>query len=249
MLLQFHAPRGGQNMVKQILFMNIAWMRFYRGIAGDTPEGGFRYMLERRGTPNEIFNFLPYRGRCYGYAAVPDGSINIKRLGASQGDEFIDNVLVVWTATQPSVGNFIVGWYDGARVFAELQERPVTPETRAINEDLYYNVVAPAKACRLLRLDERVFHVPHGKRGFPGMAPSFFPEGVSPRKWVESVRRFVAEGKVETNVPKKRKGRGGGRSLDPERGDTKQEVAAGGCGVPPGLHAWQSRRRRQFDRA
>lgn len=64
--------RRGSKM-KPILILNIAWMRDYRGVTGDTPLGTFRYMREG-GTPHEALNFLPTRGRCYGYAAVRDGT-------------------------------------------------------------------------------------------------------------------------------------------------------------------------------
>src|SRR5208282_866407 len=110
--------------MKRILCLNIAWMRSYKGVTNDTPEGQFRFMREGGGTPHEVLNFKPTNGRCYGYAAVLHGNINIARLGANTDDEFVDNVLVVWTATRPHGGRTIVGWYDGARVFAKQQERP-----------------------------------------------------------------------------------------------------------------------------
>ncbi len=201
--------------MKPILFLNIAWMRAYQGLTDDTPEGKFGFLHEGHGKPpHEVFNFLPYRGHCYGYAAVKNGTIKITRLGAGPDEDFIDNVLVVWTATQPGIGSTIVGWYEGARVFAESQKRPETNETRKIDSPFWYNVVAPVAGCRLLPIDERVFSVPQHKKGFPGTAPSFFPEGKSPKKWVESVRRYIGSGKIETTATNKHKG---GWSRDPKR--------------------------------
>jgi hypothetical protein len=208
--------------MKPILFLHVAWMRAYKGVTNDTPEGTFRFMREGGGTPHEVLNFRPTNGRCYGYAAVPHGSINIARLGASSDDDFVDNVLVVWTATQRGGGRTIVGWYNRARVFAEPQERPETRETRAVDSPLHYNVVAPAATCHLLSLDERVFSIPQQKNGFPGKSPSFFPEGTSPPKWIESVRRYVAKRQVETVAPNKRKG---ARATDPKH-RAKIEAAA-----------------------
>jgi hypothetical protein len=46
-------------MPRPVLMLNIAWMNHYRGLA-----------------PWEALNFLPYRGPCYGYAPVGNGSIN-----------------------------------------------------------------------------------------------------------------------------------------------------------------------------
>jgi len=210
--------------MKPILILNIAWMRDYRGVTGDTPLGTFRYMREG-GTPHEALNFLPTKGRCYGYAAVGNGTINIERLGARADAESVDDVLVVWTATQPGGGRVIVGWYNGAKVFAEPQKRPETPETRAVDKALHYNAVAPSAACRLLSLDERVFHIPQRKKGFPGQSPSFFPDDTSPREWVEGIRRYIAGGKLgpaAAVAPKKWKD---GRSADPEH-RAKVEAAA-----------------------
>jgi hypothetical protein len=207
--------------MKPILVLNIAWMRDYRGVTGDTPEGTFRFMREG-GTPHEVLNFLPTHGRYYGYAPVHSGTINIARLGASPDDDFIDNVLVVWTARRPGGGRVIVGWYDGARVFATYQERSETAETRAVGSPLYYIVAARTAACRLLKLDERVFLIPQGQKGFPGQAASFFPEDIAPKGWVESVRRYIGKGKIEPVAAKKPKD---GRSVDPEH-RAKVEVSA-----------------------
>jgi Domain of unknown function (DUF3883) len=204
-------------MKKPILFLNVAWMRAYRGVTIDTPEGKFGFLHEGHGKPpHEVLNFLPQGGQYYGYAPVKNGTITITRLGAKPDDDFIDNVLVVWTATQPGVGSTIVGWYDGARVFAESQKRPETRATRAVDRPLWFNVIAPVSpACRLLHIDERVFPVPRSKKGFPGIASSFFPEGTSPKKWVESVGCYISSGEVETVTTSKRKG-GGGWASDPE---------------------------------
>ena len=118
-------------------------------------------------------------------------------------------------------------------MFAKSQKRPQTPETRAqpfqlvqgyFDEALHYNAVAPAAVCRLLTLDERVFPIPQQKKGFPGQAPSFFPEDTSPREWVESIRRYIAGGKLEP-VAAASKQRKGGRSADPEH-RAKVEAAA-----------------------
>ena len=51
--------------MKPIVVLNIAWMREYRGLSSDEPEGKFGYM-RGGGVPHEIFNFMPSRGRCYG---------------------------------------------------------------------------------------------------------------------------------------------------------------------------------------
>jgi hypothetical protein len=94
--------------MKPLLILNIAWMRDYRGVKKDQPHGTFGYIRRAVGVPHEIFNFLPSNGKCYGYAAVTDGHVNIGKLGANEDDESVDEVLVVWTATSPAGGKYIV---------------------------------------------------------------------------------------------------------------------------------------------
>src|SRR5687768_401938 len=124
--------------MKPMLFLHIAWMKRYCGLINDKAHGEFDYML-KGGTPHEAFNFLPYKGHCYGYAAVNNGYINVKKLRSNSEDE-IEDVLVVWTATHPTKRDpasgrkyrYIIGWYDGARVYAEQQRRPKVPEAKGI---------------------------------------------------------------------------------------------------------------------
>ncbi len=199
--------------MKPLLVLNIAWMREYRGLGADQPEGKFGYM-RKGGVPHEIFNFLPSHGRCYGYAAVRNSYIDIQQLGAKSGDDVVNDVLVVWTATNPQGGSYIIGWYDRATVYEFAQHRTVPVKTSGLKGPLYYNVVAPADACRLFSLDERVFRIPHGKPGFPGQSASFYPEGTMPAKWIERIRQYVSTGLIGTKTPPKKPG--GGYSSDPE---------------------------------
>lgn len=195
-----------------MLFMNIAWMRAYRGLGDDQAEGKFRYMREG-GVPHEIFNFLPTRGRCYGYAPIPGRGVNLRKLGASPGDTKVDDILVVWTATHPDGGRYIIGWYDGARVYAKPQERPKARETREFG-DFYYSVTAAKENCRLLSLDERVFPVPTMQKGYPGISASFYPDNAASPEWTAKVRRYIETGVVDTPPPLPDPE--GGRQVDPE---------------------------------
>ena len=79
----------------RVFFMNIGWMKAYQGLKNDKINGGGGYVNEH-GFGCEIFNFKPFRGRCYGYGCPANNSIALERLGGPQGMSFIDNVLVVW---------------------------------------------------------------------------------------------------------------------------------------------------------
>lgn len=203
-----------------LLVLNIAWMRAYQGLGKDLPIGKFGYMKDGN-TPHEIYNFQPHGSRCFGYAPAKNGSVNIKKLGAPPGATSVDGVTVIWTATHPAGGRFIVGWYDDATVYAEQQERAKTKATAALKGALYI-VEAQADDCHLLTLDERVFAVPTMKKGFPGQSAAWFPETNAPKAWVDDVRKYLKSGGKALSAPK---GGKPGMSVDPEHRKKVEEAA------------------------
>ena len=83
--------------------------------------GGFKWAAEN-GWGGEVLNFRPTSSRCYGHVEVLENSIHIEKLGTTATSDYIDNVLVVWTAPDPSPrrGRIVVGWYDNAKVYRDL---------------------------------------------------------------------------------------------------------------------------------
>ena len=104
-----------------ILFCNIAWMKRYEGRdPKDPPQGGGAF-IGTDGWGGEELNFVPGEdGYVYGYFETNTKDVLIERLGVAPGDEYIDDVDIVWTAPikghEPHV---IVGWYKGARASTE----------------------------------------------------------------------------------------------------------------------------------
>src|ERR1700737_3503500 len=96
-----------------VVVLRVGWMDRYEGITGgDTISGGGAYVAEH-GFGHEIFNYLPFRNRVYGFVQVrgpkhhpADGKINLPRLGAEANDESVSGVLAVWVATSPLGGAF-----------------------------------------------------------------------------------------------------------------------------------------------
>lgn len=175
-----------------ILMLNIEWMNNYRGDLRERPP-------HRKGeVVNELYNFLPYRGRCYGYAPLgKSGAIKTRRLISSSGGDDVSGVLVIWTAPRPDGGGrYVVGWYRNATVLAHWQVRPQDPRARAV-QDIYFCVSAAAQDCHLVATERRVFVIPTVTKGFPGRAASFFPDESSPKTWVHNLRRYVGHGVVE----------------------------------------------------
>jgi hypothetical protein len=194
-----------------VLFLHIGWAREYCGAAGDVPQGKFGFMKDGSEEANEALNFKSYRGRCYGYA--PRGTIDIRRIGASAGAEYQDDVLVVFTATNPDgSGRYIVGWYKNARVHAELRD------TRPNREKPYFVAEADAEDCHLVPVDDRTFFIPAMKEGWPGVASAYYASAnLSPQN-METLLSYIGGapsiGFAQTSANSH--GRGPPRQNDPE---------------------------------
>lgn len=137
-----------------MIFLNTAWMERYEGLSGNDKEihGGGSY-VEEYGYGHEIFNFKKIEGKVYGYAQ-PGGFNNLQRLGASEDDDYMDDVLVIFTATHKDGGTYIVGWYKGATFFKDYQKTKLK-ERKFRDEYIGYYAVANAENATLLSVDER----------------------------------------------------------------------------------------------
>lgn len=74
-------------------------------------------------TGHEVFNIYPNEidGRFYGYLPAHDNP-NIKRLGASATDDYVDGIMVIYVQKQPNSNNReMIAFTDNARVYAEKQ--------------------------------------------------------------------------------------------------------------------------------
>lgn len=122
-------------------------MKNYQGITDDDYiHGGGKYVSEHK-FGHEIFNFTEHDGYFYGYVQPPGYVINIDRLGAHPGDDWIDDVLVVWVATAPEGGSVIVGWYQHARIYRYHQNAPRGSKRTYKGERLGYYCKAKVTNC------------------------------------------------------------------------------------------------------
>ena len=140
-----------------ILFCNIAWMKNYEGVYDDDkPKNGGAYVDENE-YGNECFNFQDCNGKCYGFVMLK-GDMNLKLhyKEAKKHDAYIEDVLVVWVATNDKNETRIVGWYKNATVYSvQKYQEAFTNESF----DLCYNMVADAKNCYLIPEEERTFPI------------------------------------------------------------------------------------------
>jgi hypothetical protein len=103
-------------------------------------------------------------------------NVNIKRIDPTCADEEkIDNVLVIFFATLPSIGGqAIIGWYKNATVYHSFQ----SPLSKTIRNGFKYNIEAKSKNAVLLPIGNRKQTIGHGikgmKAGNPGQANAFY---------------------------------------------------------------------------
>jgi 5-methylcytosine-specific restriction enzyme A len=121
-----------QDSLPKMVFLRTGWMERYRGTKNDPIIGGGKY-VDENGFGHEAYNFLPHKGRVYGYCRNTGGpktkfehgaGIKLERLGGGTDNDKLEGVLAVWLATRPNGGIEIVGWYQNARVYRAWQERP-----------------------------------------------------------------------------------------------------------------------------
>lgn len=169
---KIHTPR--------ILFANIGWMISYNGpTSKDKISGGGSYSDIDK---HEAFNFQNLNGKCYGYLQPAGNCIDLQRVdpNASQNEECLDDITIVWFATNPIIGgSWIVGWYKHATIFRECQKSHA--QQRKGNG---YYVMADVGDCRLLSVDERVMQIPRQIKNYPGRSNIWYADakGIEPFK-------------------------------------------------------------------
>lgn len=151
----------------KILFCNIAWMKYYVGNSDkDKPINGGSYIRETK-DGGECYNFQDYNGYCYGYVMLNGNMALDKHFeGVSSNQSCVDDVLVIWVATNKDSETRIVGWYKNATVYREDQNEETFTDR---NHSLYYRIKAQAKDCYLLPEDKRTFPIERASTVGPGM--------------------------------------------------------------------------------
>ena len=137
----------------RIVFFNIGWMKYYKGInQNDKIKHGGEYVKEN-GTGHECCNFLPCDdGYVYGYVQPTKESIRFdKHLEDISNKEFVKNVIAVWIATD-GFESQIVGWYKNATIFSKPQKIPRKTDVHKANKVSYFFV--KTKKTNAVLLDE-----------------------------------------------------------------------------------------------
>lgn len=144
----------------RIVFCNITYMKNYCGEDDDIPVNGGKWIDENK-DGGEVYNFLDYDGKCYGYFMHYGDILHIERIeNTSLNDNVAEDVLVVWVAKpdEKSSHSVIVGWYRHADVYRKWQN----------DSELDYNISAKAENCHLLPVDKRRFIIPRASKNGKG---------------------------------------------------------------------------------
>jgi hypothetical protein len=162
----------------KVLLARVGWMKYYQGPqpGDEKPIGGGSYNAEKIG--HEAYNFLDIDGTLYGYFQPhmkAGEAVNLGRIEHGYADDKIDNVLVIWFATNPiKKGQIVIGWYNNATVFRSIQSTNSLPLRKNYN----YNIKARVEDYVLLPISKRKFRVGHGiegtKEGNPGQTNAFY---------------------------------------------------------------------------
>ena len=209
----------------KIIFLNVGWMKNYRGFRGDKISGGGSFVV-KKGYGHEIFNFLPENGNMYGYVqpVIPHNTIKIERIGAEPEDDFVKDVLAVWVSKSPSGGVYIVGWYNNAIIYRILQSPSRKTNRKYKGEIFGYYVEAKESHCQLLPLDKRTFQIPRGGGGGMGQSNVWYADTKQHIDFKKMVFKYIKTG--NNPVSKNKKGKAGSPwQTDPLKRQQVEEAA------------------------
>jgi hypothetical protein len=234
-------------MESPILFVNIAWMKRYRGDKPSDPlhPGNFGYFRSKGAKKldgHEQWNFKPLDGYVYGYAPLGK-NVNLKRLGAPAGAKEMDGVLIVFIARDPGANLLkIVGYYENATIRND--------RFRINHGDFKVEALFRADATKARLMDlPRNFVIPTFQRDGSGVGESTLWYADDHPEIVKKVRRLVAQksGTVQLDEKEKRTVTGGSR-----QSDTEKRLAIEKRSMDMAMHAFNrtedvSRKRRGWD--
>ena len=191
----------------KLLFFNIGWMERYQGLqTGDEIVGGGSY-VKSEGRGNEVCNFAEVNGALHGYVQPPGWQIDLGRLGAEPDDEKISGVTVVWTASRPTGGTAVIGWYKNATVFRSYQKFARPSKLHRKNGVDGYWVRAAVASGKLLSVDERTCEIPRQVKGGMGQSNVWYADSPQSAAIVARVQALVGGRRDKSASPKAARGK------------------------------------------
>lgn len=156
-----------------MIFCRVEWMDWYDGTDHQWSHSTqyTRDLPEEK--PYESYIFQPHEGRIYGWVRVARGGkigidniVGMPLITGPTGDLAAEGVLVVWVAPRPGIGDVVVGWYEDATVYQQIQALTINDNPRIVNgDDEEFRIAAPAWNARRLDPSKRTLRVPTGQGG------------------------------------------------------------------------------------
>lgn len=197
-------------------------MDFYKGIKGDKITGGGKH-VDNEGWGGEMFNFKEFENKVYGYVQPKldrkyqnPSTITLEKLGGLETDEKLNNVTVIWTATDPdNRGTYIIGWYKNATVYRYEQPSPKNSKRKYKNIAITYYATTKSKDAHLLPVDERIVNIRRQEKNWMGQSNVWYAD--KNPEFVKLVKEYVFKGKNPNVTKSHSKGHKTGRprQLDP----------------------------------
>ena len=210
-----------------ILFCNISWMDSYLGETDeDIPQNGGSYVAKNKSC-NESLNFLPIIAtndnetteklillgsfETKSTNGETSNQTHIERINGCKSlnhSNHADGVTVVWCATAPSGGTYVVGWYKDATVYRYYQQMPID-EDDGYSWDRWYNVSCDLEKAVLLPKKERFnekWCVPRHNQKNPvtfgfGQANLWYADGKDAKEFAEKMINNIESYCGENIIP------------------------------------------------
>lgn len=164
-------------MFPKMILCRLVWAERYDSKSEEIFAGNMRHPATH-GFAHEQLNFAGENGSVYGYVENRGHNIDIQKLGADAGSEFVDGVTVIFCAVDKLTLKLrVAGWYENATVY----KTPQKPKEGSIREGWeYYFKVSPDNA-HLIPATSRDLEVPRKQalteKGFIGQRNVFYPSG------------------------------------------------------------------------
>lgn len=147
--------------MSRLVFLNIAWMKKYRGMADDKPANGGKFVGDT-GTAYECYNFFPVNHFCHGYCAVGN-KLDLGRVDEiGKTSDVVQDVTIIWVANRK-----IVGWYEYAEIYRYWQSFN-EPEFDKNHTGWDHICKAREENVFLIPPEERNFNVPSAAKNGAG---------------------------------------------------------------------------------
>ncbi|MBQ3318564.1 hypothetical protein IJG76_00910 [Candidatus Saccharibacteria bacterium] len=173
----------------------------------DKPTGDAKYIKEG-GVGHEIANFALSNGFYYGFVETKSANgkawtIRIENIDSSAAKaEKIDNVLVIWCATDKKRGGkYIIGCYNNATVYRNRQPAPSDSKRgelyeKGILETADYMILCRENDAVLIESERRFFRVPTARTDGYGFGQSnlWYPTKSNNKEleeYLDSVRQYI----------------------------------------------------------